>query len=97
MTTQDFYNEIYGKMSYSKEKGYKIILKKNLQSTLFVNINSRGIFNNNLEGDFVYRTKLSVDNLIENILLREGNRAKIKLRNYFGRNNKVLWGEYLRF
>ncbi len=73
MTTQDFYNEIYEEMKNSKEKGYKIILKKNIQSILLVNINSRGIFNNNLEGDFVYHTKLSVNSLITNILFQEGN------------------------
>ena len=93
MTTQDFYNEIYEEMKNSKEKGYKIILKKNLQSTLLVNINRRGIFNNNnLEGNFVYHTKLSVNSLTTNILFQEGNRAKIKLRNFFYRNNKILWG-----
>ncbi len=93
MTTQDFYNEIYGEMSNSKEKGYKMILKKDLQSILLVNIKGVGIFlNHDEKDDFIYLTRLSVNSLITNILLQEGNRAKIKLRNFFNRNNKNLWG-----
>ena len=92
MTTQDFYNEIYEKMNYSKEKGYKIILKKDLQSILLVNVKGKSIFfNRKKKNDFIYLTRLSVNNLITTILLEEGNRAKIKLRNFFYRNNKNLW------
>ena len=92
MTTQDFYNEIYGKMSYSKEKGYKIILKKDLQSILLVNIKGKDLFfNHDKKDDFIYLTRLSVNSLITNIVSQEGNRAKIKLRNFFDKNNKNLW------
>ena len=93
MTTQDFYNEIYGEMKNSKEKGYKIILKKDLQTVLLVNIYRKGIIfhSNDEKYDFIYSTKLSVNSLITNILLQEGSRGKIKLRNFFSRNNKNLW------
>ncbi len=36
-------------------------------------------------------TSLSVNNLVANIVSQEGNRAKIKLRAFFYRNNKNLW------
>lgn len=93
MTTQDFYNEIYEKMNHSKKKGYKIILKKDLQSILLVNVKGKTtFFNHNNKNNFIYLTRLSVNSLITNILFQDGNRAKIKLRNFFYRNNKNLWG-----
>jgi len=92
MIIQDSYNEIYGKMMYSKEKGYKIILKNDLQSVLLVEIKGKDLFfNHDKKVDFIYLTRLSVDNLVTDIVFQEGNRAKIKLRNFFNRNNKNLW------
>lgn len=93
MPTQDLYNKIYGEMKNSMGKGYKIILKKDLQSILLVNIYGKGIIfhSNDEKSDFIYSTKLSVNRSITNILLQEGNRGKIKLRNFFSRNNKNLW------
>ena len=92
MTTQDFYNEIYEKMIFSKEKGYKIVLKKDLQSILLVNIKVKDDFIDHYKKiDFIYLTSLSVDNLVTNIISKEGNKAKIKLRDFFYRSNKILW------
>lgn len=92
MVIQEFYSEIYKKMMYSKEKGYKIILKKNLQSVLLVEIKGKDLFfNHNKKVNFIYLTRLSVDNLLTNIVFQEGNRGKVKLRNFFDRNNKNLW------
>ncbi len=58
MTTQNFYNEIYREMNCSKEKGYKIILKKDLQSILLINIKGKnGFTNHEKKFNFIYLNK----------------------------------------
>lgn len=95
MTTEDAYNEIYKAMQTTKEKGLKMNLKKNIQGVFLTNIfNVDPILDVDDKNIYIYHTQLRMDDLIKNIILENGNIEKIKIRNFFSKNHKRLWGQY---
>lgn len=89
-------NNFYKHLKDAKEKGVKIVLNKNLQEVLLIDINEVDLTNsifsdiNEKQYYFLY-IRNAVNALIADFLLQNGNRGKIKLRNLFYKSHKKLW------
>lgn len=95
MITENIYDEIYEIMKITKEKGLKMTLKNNLKGVLFTNIyNVESPLSISEINFFIHLMQTHVDTLINIIILKDGNRGKIKLRNFFSKTYKKLWGQY---
>lgn len=95
VSTENIYDKIYRAMETSSKKGLKMVLKKNIQGVLFINIpNIDPPLSSNEKIDYIYYTQTYIDILIRHIILKYGNREKIKLRNFYSKSHKKLWNRY---
>jgi len=95
VSTENIYDNIYKAMEISNKKGLKMVLKKNIQGVLFINIpNIEPPLSSNEKIDYIYHTQTYIDILIKHIILKGGNREKIKLRNFYSKSYKKLWNIY---
>ncbi|MGB6128645.1 MAG: hypothetical protein WBG30_07840 [Psychrilyobacter sp.] len=89
------YDEIYQTMKELKGKGLKMTLKKNIEGVLFTNIrNVDSLLNQEEKKECICHTQYQIDILVKEIILKNGNREKIRLRNFFSESHKKLWGRY---
>lgn len=95
VSREKIYDKIYKVMETSNKKGLKMVLKKNIQGVLFINLpNIDPPLSYNEKIDYIYRTQTYIDILIRHIILKDGNREKIKLRNFYCKSHKKLWNKY---
>lgn len=92
------YHEMYQTMEKLKTKGIKMTLKRNFQGVLFTNIKETELLLNREERKkCICHTQYRIDTLIKEIVLKNGNREKIRLRNFFFKSHKKLWGKSLTY
>lgn len=96
ISSNSIYSGIYNYLKDAKEKKIKIILNKNLQGVLLVDVSdvvsTDSIFFNIDEKQYYFMyTQISINILILEFLSQNGNRGKIKLRNFFYKSHKKLW------
>jgi len=80
MISEDIYDEIYITMKISSEKGLKMVLRKNFQGVLLTNISNVDPLLDSIEKNYlIYCTQTRINTLINNLILENENRGKIKL------------------
>lgn len=97
MKTEKSYECLYKYMEDLKSKDLKVILNPKMTGVIIVDLNQKKIEGNycftNKETKYTYisQKQSSINFLIQKIILQNGNREKIKLRNFFFKSYQNLW------